>query len=101
MELASQFAVAVGDVFGFPNASNILGPFFAYSGSSGGYGGYALDGRDQVVRQFQVGELGVDQTATFATARVVPTPALLPGLLGLGVSVWRKRKANLADAADV
>jgi hypothetical protein len=30
--------------------------------------------------------------ASFDKARPVPTPALLPGLVGLGLSVWRKRK---------
>lgn len=28
------------------------------------------------------------------SAQAVPTPALLPGLIGLGLSVWRKRKAE-------
>jgi hypothetical protein len=28
------------------------------------------------------------------TATAVPTPALLPGLLGFGLSIWRKRKAE-------
>ena len=40
------------------------------------------------VNDFRVGK---------ATA-AVPTPALLPGLVGLGLGVWRKRKQALADA---
>jgi hypothetical protein len=28
--------------------------------------------------------------------RAIPTPALLPGLIGMGVAVWRKRKAEVA-----
>lgn len=27
-------------------------------------------------------------------ATLVPTPALLPGLIGLGLGLWRKRKAE-------
>lgn len=30
-------------------------------------------------------------------ATAVPTPALLPGLIGLGVGVWRKRKTEQAE----
>jgi hypothetical protein len=30
----------------------------------------------------------------------IPTPALLPGLLGLGVSVWRKRRSAVASPAQ-
>lgn len=29
----------------------------------------------------------------------IPTPALLPGLVGLGLSVWRKRKGESVDAS--
>jgi hypothetical protein len=37
-------------------------------------------------------QAGVDQVAINSTA--IPTPALLPGLVGLGLSVWRKRKGE-------
>jgi hypothetical protein len=30
----------------------------------------------------------------------VPTPALLPGLIGIGLGVWRKRKAAMKDQAE-
>jgi hypothetical protein len=30
-------------------------------------------------------------------ATAVPTPALLPGLIGLGLGAWRKRKATIAE----
>jgi hypothetical protein len=33
------------------------------------------------------------------TATPIPTPALLPGLLGLGASIWRKRK-QMANEAE-
>lgn len=39
-----------------------------------------------------VNNLRVGQAAT-----PIPTPALLPGLIGLGLSVWRKRKAAAAE----
>ncbi|MGI0486802.1 PTPA-CTERM sorting domain-containing protein [Pantanalinema rosaneae CENA516] len=31
------------------------------------------------------------------SVRQVPTPALLPGLIGMGVAAWRKRKGEVAD----
>ncbi len=34
-----------------------------------------------------------------ATAVAVPTPALLPGLVGLGAAAWRKRKSEKAAVA--
>lgn len=40
------------------------------------------------------GYLGPNFRADAVTA--VPTPALLPGLIGLGIGVWRKRKADAA-----
>jgi hypothetical protein len=33
-------------------------------------------------------------TGGFITPATVPTPALLPGLVGLGLGIWRKRKAE-------
>jgi subtilisin-like proprotein convertase family protein len=30
----------------------------------------------------------------------VPTPALLPGLIGLGLGIWRKRKAETAASVN-
>lgn len=46
--------------------------------------------------------VGLDTGALLNTTRLnitsVPTPALLPGLIGLGVGVWRKRKGDVAEA---
>jgi hypothetical protein len=33
----------------------------------------------------------------YSAAKAVPTPALLPGLLGLGLTMWRKRNGKTAD----
>lgn len=38
-----------------------------------------------------VGQIG---QFTFSTAQPIPTPALLPGLLGLGLGIVRKRNAR-------
>lgn len=34
---------------------------------------------------------------TFTPATPIPTPALLPGLLGMGIAAWRKRKGEPAE----
>jgi hypothetical protein len=36
---------------------------------------------------------------TSTSGNAIPTPALLPGLLGLGAAVWRKRKGEAVTAA--
>lgn len=33
-------------------------------------------------------------------ATAIPTPALLPGMIGLGVAAWRKRKSEAANEAE-
>ncbi|HEY9879146.1 MAG TPA: PTPA-CTERM sorting domain-containing protein [Leptolyngbyaceae cyanobacterium] len=38
---------------------------------------------------------------TSAKTQAVPTPALLPGLVGMGVAALRKRKANAEESAEV
>jgi hypothetical protein len=40
-----------------------------------------------------VADFAINQLSLKTNAAPVPTPALLPGLVGLGWSVWRKRKA--------
>ena len=37
-------------------------------------------------------------SGTFEVTRQIPTPALLPGLIGLGMGVLRKRKKEMAEA---
>ncbi len=37
---------------------------------------------------------------SITSATAIPTPALLPGLFAFGVSVWKKRKAELKEEAS-
>lgn len=48
-----------------------------------------------------VGDFANNSTLTITNADVapIPTPALLPGLLGLGLGAWRKRKQMKTDEA--
>ena len=87
----------MGSSLGLPNFGGASGPHFAY-----------LSGSNFYNYQFSLGGTNVrdganfsSQSSTYATATKslatpVPTPALLPGLLGLGAVAWRKRKSNLA-----
>jgi hypothetical protein len=34
------------------------------------------------------------------SAEPIPTPAMLPGLIGLGVATWRKHRANAKEASE-
>ena len=104
--LAGQFASAADNSLGLPNFG-ILGPFFAYGS------GYTTQYEDNFTYnrvQYLSNGYGIlddiavnDYSFTYATATPatpVPTPALLPGLLCLGASVWRKRKSNLAASIE-
>ncbi|MFM7450811.1 MAG: PTPA-CTERM sorting domain-containing protein [Leptolyngbyaceae cyanobacterium] len=65
---SASFNVAFGDSFGFgTRLSSSAGGIFIISNFNGPTGGGAT---------------------------VVPTPALLPGLIGMGIAAWRKRKAE-------
>jgi hypothetical protein len=61
------------------------------------------DGIDRLKFTSQLGGLAMDDF-TFAestTATPVPTPAVLPSLIGMGTVLWRKRKAKaLAEASE-
>jgi hypothetical protein len=47
------------------------------------------------------GKLLIDGQLNYSgEIKPIPTPALLPGLLGLGVSVWRKRRSAAAASAQ-
>lgn len=47
-----------------------------------------------------VGDNSVGSTLVVddASLTAVPTPALLPGLIGMGLGVWRKRKGSVAES---
>lgn len=102
-DLAGQFAAEVGVDLGDPNFRR--GPFFAYDtagvevrfrtwGFPGGFlpGGGLLDG---------LGAVGENTfaVATPTAATPIPTPALLPGVVGLGIATYRKRKLASSTTA--
>jgi hypothetical protein len=69
--------------------STALAPLRYGFGNNGSYpSSYDFEPHTQAILQF-VGE----------TPTAVPTPALLPGLIGLGLGVLRKRKAQMAAAS--
>jgi len=122
--LAQAFAGAVEDSLGLPQGpfaavggSRYQGPYFAYAAQPGvrprpaTFSAWAyFSGADCVL--YPPGpatcSAGSTQTltTTFATAMLsssggatpVPTPALLPGLVGMGIAAYRKRK--LASSAN-
>ncbi len=92
--LTRDFVSAVGDSLGLPNGDNEGGPYFAYVESeyaNRAFGHYFRSTTSNVVAWGG----GSDEIFTYATATEttpVPTPALLPGLVGMGVAALRKRK---------
>lgn len=104
--LAVEFAGLINDDLGL--SSTTEGPFFAFgtntpitASSTSGLVGYGV----------YFGALGasgpaglitaplLDRSFTWAVATpvtAIPTPALLPGLIGMGVAVLRKRKGEAA-----
>lgn len=101
-QLADDLASELGVEFGSPNFG-FLGPLFIYESREVGFGGFyrSVDTINNNIRNDFWPEF---QEATFAFAtsttepEQVPTPALLPGLLGVGVAALRKRKASLAES---
>jgi hypothetical protein len=78
--------------------SNGAGNFFELSGS-GVNGAFLNGGPNQLITQRL--NSGVDGRLIFSARNggvttvpdpTVPTPALLPGIVGMGLSAWRKRK---------
>jgi hypothetical protein len=49
---------------------------------------------------FAIDNLRFGTTGQVVPPEPIPTPALLPGLIGMGVAALRKRKSEAADAAD-
>ncbi len=99
---ASQFATVVGNSLGLPNFFGINGPLFSFN--SGRVFGVGINTSQSFVLGSVVPSARLNSVSlAYATARAtpVPTPALLPGLLGLGAVAWRKRKANLAGSVEV
>ena len=83
-------------------SGNLFSDFSGYIGFSGGgfdevrLGAYYGNNPSQTLSGFQA--LAIDSIELSGSPQAIPTPALLPGLIGLGLGVWRKRKANQAQA---
>lgn len=93
---ASAFAGLVGGDLGFPNGgvNFSFGPYFAFASPSAvGLFAYGTvnSSPPEVSGPFVASD---DQLYTYAVATSsvpVPTPALLPGLIGMGVAALRKK----------
>lgn len=72
----------------FPNALGV----FEYTGVYNLPGGGTLRGTGNL-NASQNGAARLFET----TQTAVPTPALLPGLIGMGIAAWRKRKGELIE----
>jgi hypothetical protein len=97
--LASQFANTVLGSLGFPNqaGSNIVGPTFAYGSRNTINGFFVLS--SQFVPAFNGSSAILSDVSgaprTYAIATEIPSLALLPGLIGMGIALVRKRNATL------
>jgi hypothetical protein len=104
--VADGFGILIGDCsVSFCSPNVLLGPVFAveslldtnfigvagtkFLGEGGMWNGVGsfVDARTRI-QHFATAV----RTSTDPMNPTIPTPALLPGLIGLGVSVWRKRK---------
>ncbi|MFM7450149.1 MAG: PTPA-CTERM sorting domain-containing protein [Leptolyngbyaceae cyanobacterium] len=77
------------------NIANALG------GGGNGFLGFISD-TPFTEATFSVGGSGdlaydADNLSYAQNSTVVPTPALLPGLIGMGIAAWRKRKGEAAE----
>jgi hypothetical protein len=57
-------------------------------------------GRGELTTQAQLGGVDTYSASLIATGEEIPTPALLPGLIGMGAAVLRKRKAEENEQAE-
>jgi len=88
-----------------PGGNTYSAPPFtvASSGTTSGFWGVVADGLVQsatIQTQFGGGYIsteGLDNVRTATKATAVPTPALLPGLIGMGIAALRKRKGKAVD----
>jgi hypothetical protein len=100
-DLAEEFASVVGDDLGFPNDA-FFGPYFAF-GEDDLFGGSVFSMvHVNAPNNLQFTGHGQNAERTWAvvvSATPVPSPALLPGLCGFGIAVYRKRKlASFTEA---
>lgn len=71
-----------------PNLSN----GFTRQGTGNFRNGFVSGGRFQRTSAWAFDVLNVSQASIVPSGAAIPTPALLPGLIGMGVATWRKRK---------
>ncbi len=74
-----------------PTGDQSVGQYYNFFGDNNS------DLFDKVVLRSSQAALEVDNIATRAA---IPTPALLPGLIGMGVAAWRKRRGESAEQAE-
>lgn len=79
---------------GIADLNNSIGSFFSIGGALTN----SLGSGDQYLFGFS-GNLA-NLTVETAPITTIPTPALLPGLIGLGVGVVRKRKAKMIEKGN-
>ena len=61
---------------------------------------FSAEGSDVNSATGDADTLGLVTQFTFADAAPVPTPALLPGLMGMGVAAFNKKRKNAASAEE-
>jgi len=74
-----------------PNGNQGVGTYYNFFGDSNS------DLFDTVKLSSTQAALEVDN---IATRTAIPTPALLPGLIGMGIAAWRKRKGECAEQSE-
>ena len=72
-----------------PTGDQSVGQYYNFFGDNNS------DLFDKVVLRSSRAALEVDN---IATRTAIPTPALLPGLIGMGVAAWRKRRGESAQS---
>ena len=93
----------------FNSGGTSLGSFIRAGDSTGAADGSAIfigvlsDQADIAKITFSLSgasDFAINKLSLNITATAIPTPALLPGLIGLGVAALRKRKAEAAEQAN-
>lgn len=103
--LSEDLADNLGTQLGLPNIPNANpanneGPYFAFNLSDAGIiSAWNWDGDLNMVELDTTNNtLGTEYVWAVGEAAAIPTPALLPAMLGMGASIVRKRKKQ-SDAA--
>ena len=102
--LARAFAEVVQDALGTPNPLDGSGdgeaPYFAFLSDAPFVAVANWDTTPAPAGfEFDLDRPTVTETAVFAVAQAVPTPALLPAVLGMGAGIVRKRKKQSEASA--